>query len=139
MLFCALCLRDRVGDARGLAGFANRCAHVDHVGAFGAFHPDDALECVQGRGGAVGRAAGVVAHKFGIVFEPLGLDHTQQHAVGHQNPNLALDQHDGCVVRLVGRTEIVADRAQIRRIDEDLRGSRVSVRNENHEQHRDED
>ncbi len=81
------------------------------------------------------RRAGMGANKFGVIFEPLGLDHPPQYAVRHQNPDLAFDLQDTCVACLIGRTKVVADGAQIRWIDENLRNRRIAMRHENHEQH----
>ena len=122
-------------------------AHVDHVGALGAFHHEAALQRVQGGQRAVGRRGAQPSPNAAIKprssdgrpansgsrSSASRLDHAAQNAVGGQHPNLALDLQHGDIAHLIGRTELVADRAQIRRINENLRRRGVSMRHDEDE------
>ena len=140
-------LRNRVGDARRFCRISTGDVHVHDVGAFSAFHLDAALQRVQGGQGGVGIAGAAVeperghqsaqspllADKFQILVDRFRADHAAQHAVRHQHPNLTLNLQHGRIVRLISRTKIVSHRVQIRRVDENLRYRRVSMRHDEHE------
>ncbi len=67
---------------------------------------------------------------------PSERDDAAQHGVGGQHADLAFDLHQRCVAQLRGLGGIVADRAQIARIDQDLRDRGVFMRRHNDEQRR---
>jgi len=73
---------------------------------------------------------------FRIPIEPFRVYHPPEHAIGCQDPNLALDLQHRRVVSLIRGRKIVADGVEIRRVDENLRYRGIPVRYGDYEQQR---
>ncbi len=129
-------LGDGVGDAHRLVRVAAGDVDLDHVSALVAVHLDAPLQLVErGQRPAAGKVVPAQqdaeqrrsAHEFRIVVETLGSDDAAEHRVRGEHTDLTVDLEQRGVVCLRG-LRIGADRAQVARVNKDLRDRGVFAR-----------